>query len=797
MGRLAKPPRPAAPASSAACKKRRKKKASPRRMAAAASMREPVALPQLPSPTSSTASTPSSSSSSKECEQCGNNMSLVESSLVVGATGAKGATGAAWTAANKKLVTTGCQVCDFVAYRKSQRPCVQCERAHCEHFCEWCGHGYHTKCARLCDEKVNAPNGFCCKNCEVEHADDDDDDSDGEERPDNSNSVTAKCGSCRTSFSAGSGEDDDSGFHVNESVLVENEEVLYNAVISDVDTKNERVKIHFIRWSKSFDNWYAMDDERINESLACDCCNQWFHIGCLPPIKSSGRFKDTTYVCPSCIDDARIYHSGGTRPKNKTVTALANSTKGSSSRKNSMSEEIKKGKSGSRPTSNAADSDRDDAGGIKRKRKRSLSTDSTSSVAKKAAAPAAPISNKRSKSPDRPAKEESVKSPKKTAHSSPQRPDHSHSGVATESEPQRNATKAAASDKKPSAAVLSMEKAPQPRRKPANSVSALLNSPEIGSGSERERERLTHKASVASFMQRNVATLTMLNSSPAKPKSRVAGSSSNVFVKLEHDRPSLPSLPRLALATNPIKNSELTGWATAPSSSSRNLPPPMKMGGRGPLSAFDILREVATQSIGGDFVEPASSKPSRATAAKKDNKRVKSDPAPTASGPGGASTSPSKERIHLNSFVDLHFNIRKEMYLKFCFLEDDGVLDPETAQLLRSLIYPTSDKFQDLKFVYLVNKDLPSVQLTRRLLEVVSTRSNASGGASSSRASSPAPAVASSDSEEPQTSAGAATGATSLDVVVSKPAPAVSVPVTAPPSLTLAASVTEPLTTGS
>lgn len=792
MGRLAKPPRPAAPASSAACKKRRKKKASPRRMAASASVREPVVLPQMPSPTSSSASTPSSSSSGKECEQCGNNMTLVESSLAVGATGAKGATGAAWTAAHKKLVTTGCQVCDFVAYRKSQRPCVQCERAHCEHFCEWCGHGYHTKCARLCDEKVNALNGFCCKNCEVEHADDDED-SDGDERPDNSNSVTAKCGSCRTPFSAGNGEDDDSGFHVNESVLVENEEVLYNAVISDVDTKNERVKIHFIRWSKSFDNWYAMDDERINESLACDCCNQWFHIGCLPPIKSSGRFKDTTYVCPACIDDARIYHSGGTRPKNKTVTALANSSKSSSSRKNSMSEEPKKTKSSSRPSSNAADSDRDDVGGIKRKRKRSLSIDSTSSVAKKAAAPAAPISNKRSKSPDPPATEESAKSPKTTAHSSPQRSEASASAVASESETQRNATKAVASDKKPSASVVSMEKAAQPRRKPANSVSALLNSPEIGSGSDRERERPTYKPSASSSMQRNVATLTMLDSSPARSKSRVAmssTSSSNVFVKLEHDRPSLPSLPRLALAANPIKNS---GWATAPSSSSRSLPPPMKTGGRGPLSAFDILREVATQSIGGDFVEPASnSKPSRATASKKENKRVKSDPAPAASGPGGPSSSPSKERIHLNSFVDLHFNIRKEMYLKFCFLEDDGVLDPETAQLLRSLIYPTSDKFQDLKFVYLVNKDLPSVQLTRRLLEVVSTRSSANA---SSRASSPAPPVASAEPEEPQASAA---GATPSDVVVSKPASAVvSVPVTTPPSLALAGSVTEPLTTGS
>ena len=47
------------------------------------------------------------------------------------------------------------------------------------------------------------------------------------------------------------------------------------------------------------------------------------------------------------------------------------------------------------------------------------------------------------------------------------------------------------------------------------------------------------------------------------------------------------------------------------------------------------------------------------------------------------------------------------------------MLTRDTAHLLRSLIYPTSERFQDLKFVYLVNKDVPSVQLTKRLLEAV------------------------------------------------------------------------------
>jgi hypothetical protein len=70
------------------------------------------------------------------------------------------------------------------------------------------------------------------------------------------------------------------------------------------------------------------------------------------------------------------------------------------------------------------------------------------------------------------------------------------------------------------------------------------------------------------------------------------------------------------------------------------------------------------------------------------------------------------------AWVDVHFDIRKEMYLRFCGLEEQGELDHEQAQMLRALIYPTSERFEDFKFVYLVNKDLPASQLIRRLLEL-------------------------------------------------------------------------------
>lgn len=756
------------------------------------------------SPMNTTGSTSGSStpSSGKECEQCGN------PTVLEGV-----ATARAWTSAGKKqpaplAASGGCQICDFVLYRKSLRPCVHCDRVNCEHFCEWCGNGYHTKCARVRDEKVNAPTGFCCRKCEAEQADDDDSASASGERSDEEEELGSKCGTCRLPFNA-TARENEAGFKVNQSVLVENDEVLYNAVITDVDLKGERVKIHFLRWSKSFDNWYAMDDEHINESLACDCCNHWFHIGCLPPIKSSGRFKDTTYVCPSCIDDAKHFHNG-TRPKAKATTSSSSSSSAStnskaSAQKNSVSEDAGPGLATGVPKRKSAkpivssDDEQEDVKRPSAKKKRKLSVSSDSPGKKK---PELSRATSRSKSPDSAAASSEVvratasrggdneddgkddnddelvpdneSSTEKSTSSVPASPSasaskgaHEDAAAVTAASLSANSSKKAPNTKEklslstpsPSdseATEQSKEneagdKTAPPannfhRRKPSShSVSALLNSP---SPNEKPATPPVHA---------NVGSLSMLDDGR-----RNLTTSFDVSVKMERHSQQLPPLPssfatRLSSSSKAVAKIEpyqsTSNWPIRPAAQSK---PQSSSGSRGPLSAFDILREVASQSIAGELdVVSASAAPAkpkkepraRSTAAKA--KAAKADKAAAAekvsaskggsSGLGPASTATtaeqdrqflqSKERVHLNSFVDLHFNIRKEMYLKFCMLEEQGLLDRDTAQLLRSLIYPTSDKFQDLKFVYLVNKDLSPLYLTKRLLEVVPSSQGGTGGA--------------------------------------------------------------------
>jgi hypothetical protein len=123
-----------------------------------------------------------------------------------------------------------------------------------------------------------------------------------------------------------------------------------------------------------------------------------------------------------------------------------------------------------------------------------------------------------------------------------------------------------------------------------------------------------------------------------------------------------------------------------------------------PLSAFDILRQVATQSIMSDTC----------------TETIKETPVFFKK---TIDTTSFKKKISaLNgSFVDMHFAIRKEMYLKFCLFEEQGLLTNDQAQFLRTLIYPTSERFHDIKFVYLVNQDLPPTQLITRLLELEQT----------------------------------------------------------------------------
>ncbi|KAG2778479.1 hypothetical protein PC129_g20120 [Phytophthora cactorum] len=748
-----------------------------------------------------------STSGHRECEQCGNNI-LLEG------------VAKAWPVGKKSVASTGCQICDFVAFRRSQRPCVDCTRTGCDHFCEWCGKGFHAKCAKLRNEDVSNPNGFCCHKCESEQGeghDTDEEETKGEENEEED--VGSRCGSCRLPFSTTGKDPEDvkvaTGFKVNQAVLVDNDEVLYNALITEVDTSGERIKIHFTRWSKSFDDWYAMDDEHINESLACDCCNQWFHIGCLPPIKSSGRWKDSTYVCPRCIDDARAFHNGNRSVLKakaayiSTSNAIAKASKKVTSPKESetASVAVAKTKKASKAVVVIDDDDEDmeeEKNGMeakeeaeedvriakiphKRKRKLSEAADSpvkplanesaneqasagaahASSVPAKDSADSTSPSRASSATSDvkcRPNVKESNAEGKANASKTPAvdanaavcanasammhaSPEHTVKvAIEAHSSPSKAATaKIGASnksavgeaklDKQEKKQTLKTESAADhsSRQSSSNTVMSLLNSPP------------TNEASAKGFKP-TVTSLPMLN--PAGNRNNTTASSSKpsmaipanfqVYVKMEQKNGRFPLYPRpmpnvkAALAVRKDVSAPPTK-AKAPVVRKTKQ---TQAGGRG-LSAFDILREVASQEIDESAVpvkpkrekRPAAGRGSNASA----NKRARMDASTctsnTSAVSAGVSSHPAapdtnqspqtRERIQMNSFVDLHFSIRKEMYLRFCRLEEEGMLTRDSAHLLRSLIYPTSERFQDLKFVYLVNKDLPSVQLTKRLLEAV------------------------------------------------------------------------------
>lgn len=695
----------------------------------------------------------------KECEQCGN-------SLWVGDGGKVNKKGTTWA-------TNGCIVCDFVGYRKTQRPCVQCDRINCEYFCEWCGNGYHLKCAKQRGENVTNPNGFCCKKCELEQGEDDA--KDGAYAED-----TAKCGSCHLPFnsSASDDEEDDSGFKVNQWVLVENEDVLYNALITEVDARGERIKIHFMRWSKSFDDWYQMDDERINESLACDCCNQWFHIGCLPPIKSCGRFKDTTYVCPTCIGEARTYHTG-LRSQSKLKGGV------SSTRKSSFAEDAPASgparKKASKPIVTSEDEGEEVEGNAngevleepivdeKPRKPPSKEKEKGKEKTREKAKDKDRAKEKKAEEHERPKEKTRAKSKDTEGSSRKRRRSGSDVGVANPNERgnQRSSSRERSSrpsiptDSSPSISKQS-ERAAKQRKSPSKSNSATCeqanrekenehgNSKKSSStrnhpATEPEPEKVAPPRrkischSVSALL--NSPSSTETYSEPFKPHaiSHPLGneeqpSAFQVFVKMEKDDFSLSAASTLPSHGGRKRRLNETENEWSASRASKTHDPT--------LSAFDILREVATQSISDELppTEPAAAAPTATQGPISPSKQSRGGPnlpskdgncvdnrnrvicgnasSATTSNASTADRPTATRRVALNSFVDLHFNIRKEMYLCFCSLEEDGHIDGETAQLLRALIYPTSERFQDLKFVYLVNKDAPPAQLTKRLMEL-------------------------------------------------------------------------------
>ncbi|KAL7693889.1 putative Zinc finger, FYVE/PHD-type, Zinc finger, RING/FYVE/PHD-type, Chromo-like domain superfamily [Plasmopara halstedii] len=721
---------------------------------------------------SATSSTGSASTPGhRDCEQCGNSL-LLEGIAK------------SWPVSKRNMVSTNCQICEFVAFRRSQRPCVECTHPGCDHFCEWCGKGFHAKCAKLHNEDVSSPNGFCCHKCEAEQSDDHTTDEEETKRKGIDDDVGSRCGSCRLPFSmAGKDVDDQkitTGFKVNQAVLVDNDEVLYNALITEVDTCGERIKIHFTRWSKSFDDWYAMDDEHINESLACDCCNQWFHIGCLPPIKSSGRWKDSTYVCPRCIDDARAFHNGNrcvTKAKSAFVSLSNSNAKVS---KKHLSPQERDITSVGIEANEDIEEDVKTANQLRKRRKLSegagcsvkdLHSDSMSITIVSDTEDPLHDSKREKLSPSKifteifernnenKGKQTTTPSVASNAiarenimalmHASPE---HTIK-VATEahSSPSKSVSakigagnvSAMGDDNNDKKKTVKNESGAHylNRYSSCNTVMSLLNSPPADGTPEKD-----FKPSLLSLPMLNPTGSQTSPTSSSTPS--LATSNFQVFVKMEHKNGQSPlcSSSVLDLSSVQAMKKEVSIALTKPTKTRMSRKTKQSQGGatscRG-LSAFDILREVASQEIdeGGSIVKFKGEKRhsvSRASAAGV-HKRARMDELVNTSNAvalpgcsvaaGGLShhsatveTSPlqqTRDRIQMNSFVDLHFSIRKEMYLRFCRLEEEGMLTRDSAHVLRSLIYPTSERFQDLKFVYLVNKDLSSVQLTKRLLEAV------------------------------------------------------------------------------
>ncbi|KDO24757.1 hypothetical protein SPRG_09619 [Saprolegnia parasitica CBS 223.65] len=107
-------------------------------------------------------------------------------------------------------------------------------------------------------------------------------------------------------------------------------------------------------------------------------------------------------------------------------------------------------------------------------------------------------------------------------------------------------------------------------------------------------------------------------------------------------------------------------------------------------SAFDILRVVASQTITTTHQSPA--------------KAIQHVPAPPA------------PEVTLE--YDMHFCLREEMYVQVCAMEEAGLLVRDVAGLLRSWTHPTSARFEDVRFVYLVNKHNSPAILAQRLAEV-------------------------------------------------------------------------------
>ncbi|EQC35450.1 hypothetical protein SDRG_07160 [Saprolegnia diclina VS20] len=661
-----------------------------------------------------------------------------------------------------------CKVCDFITTKQKLRPCLHCEKANCHVFCDMCGQGLHKRCADKMgvtidvDEDHPENSSLVCKGCELDE-----------------NDWNVGCGGCKKGFA-----NEEVGLQINQLVLVEFEFVLYNAIVTEVNEAEDSVKIHFVRWSKSFDGWYKMDDERVNESLACDSCNHWFHIACLPPIKASGRYKHTSYVCERCYGDAKANRKPKVheriepiRPK-PTIAAAADEDDDEA-----VLPELPKRKVG-RPSLKQLKHERETIA----LRKAMLKTIKDSKQATKASPPETPATTrtrraasapvavtsssekeppprKSSRRPDaendetdRPARKRAAPTSPTTKPSKPETTKATKASVASEDagkeplltattkkapakkdEPVKKTTKAAGDDAPTTTTATTTttaKKAAKKRDEPTKAKPDTKRPLDLEKVAPRKRSRSDDRGSshdtfrpiapkpkpifeVSSDSDHDIeddaATSTddpkvvVVSSSRRKQPTSLKSKPRSIEPEDEDDCQPTPDEQLLKPCVKKGKGSLilLSKLLNSPQFAETELPtqsPPPMLVTKKTLpslasvtnkeknqSAFDILRVVASQTITTTHQSPAKA-------------AIQHLPAPPA------------QEVTLE--YDMHFCLREEMYVQVCAMEEAGLLVRDVAGLLRSWTHPTSSRFEDVRFVYLVNKHNSPAILAQRLAEV-------------------------------------------------------------------------------
>ncbi|OQR98122.1 hypothetical protein ACHHYP_09189 [Achlya hypogyna] len=612
-----------------------------------------------------------------------------------------------------------CKVCDYINSKQKLRPCVHCEKVNTNAFCDMCGQGYHKKCAEKCGIQIESDEDgdrLVCTSCENDESD-----------------WNVGCGGCSEAFA-----NEELGLQVGQLVLVEFEFVLYNAIVQEVNEAEDSVKIHFVRWSKSFDGWYKMDDERVNESLACDSCNQWFHIACLPPIKASGRYKHTSYVCEKCFKDAKTNRKPKAsdtpaRPRVLESKAVKNDKKQVNDEEEEIDlPELPKRKVG-RPSLKQLKHERETIAlrkamlkTIKDKQKveptpsRSRRTPTSEQIETKKAA--SPKETDELEKDDRPTRKRSSPPPAKPP-ASPAQADPPNQ-MPVEEAPKKVAKKDDAN--KPDESAKKPKKKDEPTKakpeaaKKVDTKRALdvvekvaprkrSRSDDRGHGHDVFRPIAPKPKPIVEVSSDSDADDIIEDDTPPAtlPSSRRKPKKKNTIIEPEDEDDCGPSPDDVSKTASVVKNGKnslilLSALLNSPQFDKEMAPPPLTMKKLPSLatvttsaqdenrnanqSAFDILRVVASQTMH----QSPCKKP--------------------------AVVAPPPPETSLE--YDTHFYLREEMYVQVCAMEEAGLIPRDVAGLLRSWTHPTSSRFEDVRFVYLVNKHNSPALLAQRLAEV-------------------------------------------------------------------------------